>query len=294
MKATAIEFRLRMMIQIVIVAVAIWAPWVTPWNLKLRMSTLEWLALEMGRTGIVSFSAAVPAVIVLGAVFGALAAWLRVWGAAYLGYDVVHHEQMQAGAVMAAGPYRYMRNPLYLGGWFMMAALALLITPSGALFMLALTAFFYLRLILGEEAFLAGKLGEPYQQYLRAVPRIVPRVRAAVPAAEAHPRWLIAMLTEIMPIGIFVTMAVVPWSYDNIAALNAILACLVASLIVRGMMKAPIPTCVFLAVGGASWGLAHLSFTRSLLIGCGAALVARAFMPRRAVKPRRRALAEPQ
>ena len=39
-----------------------------------------------------------------------------------------------AGAVMAAGPYRYVRNPLYLGGWFMFAAISLLVTPSGALF----------------------------------------------------------------------------------------------------------------------------------------------------------------
>ena len=274
------------MIQVVIVSVAIWAPWdTTPWNMKLRTSTLEWLAIECGRIGIVSFSLAVPAVIVLGALFGAVAAWLRVWGAAYLGYDIVHHEQMQAGGVMAAGPYRYMRNPLYLGGWFMMAAISLLITPSGALFMLVLTAIFYVRLILGEEAFLSGKLGEPYQQYLRTVPRIVPRFRSAIPAAEAHPHWLIAILTEIMPIGIFITMAVVPWSYDNIATLNAILICLVASLIVRGLRKAPIPACVFLAVGGAAWGLVHLSVARAVMIGCGAALVAWAFMPRRRAVP---------
>jgi len=284
-KATAMEFRLRMTIQIVIVAVAIWAPWVSPWNIKLRMSTLEWLALEIGRTGIVRFSIAVPVVIILGALFGALAAWLRVWGAAYLSYNVVHHELMQAGGVMAAGPYRFMRNPLYLGGWFMMAAISLLLTPSGALFMVVFTAIFYLRLILGEEAFLATKIGEPYQQYLRAVPRIVPRFRAAIPASEVHPHWLTAAVTEIMPIGTFITMAVVPWSYDNVATLNALLICLVLSLIVRGLLKAPIPTCVFLAVGGASWGLVHLSVVRAMLIGIGAGLVVWAITPRRLAAP---------
>ena len=127
-----------MIIQIVIVVVAIWAPWVQPWNIKLRMSTLEWLALEIGRSGIVTFAVAVPVVIIFGAILAAIGALLRVWGAAYLGYDVVHHAHMQAGGVMAAGPYRYMRNPLYLGGWFMMAAISLLFTPSGALFMVVL------------------------------------------------------------------------------------------------------------------------------------------------------------
>lgn len=285
MKASAIEFRLRMLIQVVIVAVALWAPWVQPWNIKLRISTLEWLALEMGRSGIVNFAVAVPIVIVFGAVLAALGAAMRVWGAAYLGYDVVHHEQMQAGAVMAAGPYRYVRNPLYLGGWFMMASISLLLTPSGALFMVVLAALFYLRLIFGEEAFLANKLGGTYHQYLLTVPRIVARFRAVIPAAEIRPRWITAILTEVMPIGTLITMAVVPWTYDNIAALEGILISFVVSLIVRGLMKSPIPTCIFLAVAGASWGLVHLSIERATLIGFGAALVVWAAMPRRRANP---------
>jgi len=280
-KASAIEFRLRMMIQIVIVSVAMWAPWVQPWDIKLRMSTLEWLALQIGRSGIVTFAVAVPVVIIFGIILAAIGAVLRVWGAAYLGYDVVHHENMQAGGVMAAGPYRYMRNPLYLGGWFMMAAISLLITPSGALFMVMLVAFFYLRLILGEEAFLVAQLGEPYQEYLRAVPRLVPRIRAGIPAVEAHPRWITAILAETTAVGSLITMATVPWTYDNIAALEGILISFIVSLIVRGLMKSPIPTIVFIAVTGASWGLVHLSAERAVLIGFGAALVVWAVMPRR-------------
>lgn len=282
-KATAIEFRLRMMIQIVIAFVAVWAPWVKPWDLKLRMATLEWLALEIGRSGLTTFASAVPVVIVFGILLAAAGAWLRVWGAAYLGYDVVHHERMQAGTVMAAGPYRYVRNPLYLGGWFMMAAISLLLTPSGALFLVVLTALFYLRLILGEEVFLAAKLGEPYGEYLRAVPRIVPRLRAGVPvAAGAKAHWLVALLTEVMAVGTLIAMAVAPWSYDNTVALLSILVCFMASMIVRGLMKAAIPTLVFLATGGAAWGLAHLSVERATLIGFGAGLVVWAVMPRRA------------
>ncbi len=270
------------MIQIVIVTVALWAPWVKPLDLKLRMSTLEWLALEVGRTGIATFAAAVPVVIVTGALLAALGAWLRVWGAAYLGYDVVHDAQMRAGGVMAAGPYRYVRNPLYLGGWFMLAAISLLLTPSGAMVLIVLTGVFYLRLILGEEAFLADKLGEPYKEYLRAVPRIVPRLRAGLPAAVVQAHWLVAMLTELMAIGTLITMAVVPWSYNNIAALQGILISFVVSITVRGLMKAAIPTVVAVAIGGASWGLAHLSPERAILIGFGSGLVVWAVMPRRA------------
>jgi len=152
MRASAIEFRLRMMIQIVIVFFGFWAPWLGGWDFGRRISTLEWLPLEMSRLGLVSFTVATPIVIVLGALAALAGALLRVWGAAYLGYSTVHHGDMQAGAVMADGPYRFMRNPLYLGGWFMMIAVSLLMPPSGALFTVVLLTVFYLRLILGEEA----------------------------------------------------------------------------------------------------------------------------------------------
>lgn len=280
MKASAIEFRLRMVIQIVIAAIAMWVPWVQPWDLARRHSTLEWLALNISRLGLASFNVTTPIVIIIGALVAGMGMVLRVWGAAYLGYDVVHHEDMQGGAVMAAGPYRYMRNPLYLGGWCMMVAISLLLTPSGALFLVVMTGLFYLRLILGEEAYLAGKLGEPYRAYLRAVPRIFPQLRTAGPRASERPKWLIAILTEIVPIGTFLTFAFVSWTYDNRAMLWGILISFVASMIARGLMKAPIPTGVFIAVAPAAWGFFHLSIVRAGLIALGASLVARAFMPR--------------
>lgn len=279
MKASAIEFRLRMLIQIVIVFIAIWAPWVRPWNMEKRLSTLEGLALEINRSGLASFTVSTHIVIIFGTILAAIGMVLRVWGAAYLGYDVVHHENMQAGAVMAAGPYRRMRNPLYLGGWFMMTAISLLLTPSGALLMVVLIGIFYLRLILGEEAFLTEKLGEPYREYLGAVPRIVPRLGAGLPSAAAEPRWLTAVLTEIVPIGAFLTFAVVSWTYDNPTMLLAIFISFVASMVVRGLMKKTIPALVFLVVSPAAWGLFHVSIVRAGLIGFGASVVVYALMP---------------
>lgn len=268
-----------MLIQIVICGVAMWAPWVTPWDIARRRSMLEWLAIEISRLGLADFHIATPIVIVFGATLAAIGMVLRVWGAAYLGYDVVHHENMQGGAVMAAGPFRYMRNPLYLGGWFVMAAVALLLTPSGALLMVVLISTFYLRLVLGEEEFLAVKLGEPYRAYLRAVPRIAPRVRSALPRAESRPQWLLAILAETVPIGTFVTMACVSWTYDNLAMLWGVLISFVISMVVRGLMKDPIPTAVFLVVAPAAWGFFHLSIVRAGLIAFGALLVTRALRP---------------
>jgi len=82
-----------------------------------------------------------------------------------------------------------------------------------------------------------------------------------------------------MPIGAFVTMAFLSWTYDNTTMLWGILISFLASMVVRGLMKAPIPTGVFLVVAPAAWSLLHMSIVRAGLIGIGSSLVVRALMP---------------
>ncbi|MGD1105568.1 MAG: isoprenylcysteine carboxylmethyltransferase family protein [Terracidiphilus sp.] len=285
MRASAIEFRLRMVIQIIIVFFGFWAPWLGGWDFGRRISTLEWLPLELSRAGLASFTVATPIVIVLGALAALAGAVLRVWGAAYLGYSTVHHGDMQAGAVMADGPYRYLRNPLYFGGWFMMIAVSLLMPPSGALFTIVLMTIFFLRLILGEEAFLAGQLGQPYQEYLRAVPRLLPRLRGSLPPAGNKAHWLTALFTEVFPIGAFFTMAVLAWFYDQQLMLEGLLWSFLASLLARGLMKTWIPTLVGAAAFAVAWGGFHLNWPRSILIAFGFWLIVSALITRKEPKP---------
>jgi protein-S-isoprenylcysteine O-methyltransferase Ste14 len=243
MKASAIEFRLRMLINMVIVCLGFWAPWIEAWHIGRRIPLLAWLPLELSRMGVLSFSIAAPAVIVAGAVMAGAGAALRVWGSAYLGSGIVKHGQMKAGAVLADGPFRYVRNPLYIGLWLVFAGLALLMPVSGALFVMAAAAVFMFRLILGEEAFLSGQLGQPYQDYLRAVPRLIPRLRNAPPATGRKPRWLQALLTETTPIGIFAALAFFSWSYNDRLMGKVIIVSFGLSLVTRALMaeteKAP-------------------------------------------------------
>jgi protein-S-isoprenylcysteine O-methyltransferase Ste14 len=242
MGATKIEFRLRMIIMTAIVVLGFWAPWIEIWGIGNRFPLWAWLALELSRLGLISSAAAAPLVIGVAALVAAKGALLRVWGAACLGYDTVHHAQMQAGAVMADGPYRYMRNPLYLGGWCMMAAASFLMPPSGALFAMTLMTVFFLRLIFSEEAFLSVQLGQPYIDYLHAVPRLFPHLRAMLsrtgPAPSGHkPQWLRALVTEINPIGIFVALAFFSWSYNNWLMIRVIIVSLGLSLVVRALAR---------------------------------------------------------
>jgi protein-S-isoprenylcysteine O-methyltransferase Ste14 len=241
MAATQLEFRLRMIIMTLIAALGFWAPWTGLWGLGNRTPLWAWLAFALSRHGIVSVSVAASMVIVVAALIAAKGAVLRIWGAACLGYDTVHHEQMQAGAVMADGPYRYVRNPLYLGGWFMMAAMSLIMTLSGALFTMTLMTVFFLRLILAEEAFLAAQLGGPYREYLQAVPRLFPRLRTILSHSAPQPtgrkvQWLHALTTEISPIGVFLAWAVFSWRYNNWLMIKVIIVSFGVSMIVRALV----------------------------------------------------------
>lgn len=236
MRASAIEFRLRMLINMAIICLGFWAPWIEAWGIGRRIPLLEWLPLELSRLGLLSFSVAAPVVIVAGAFLAAIGAILRVWGTAWLGPGTVIHSRMKAGTVMADGPYRFVRNPLYIGLWFWLAAMTLLMPPTGALFVLIVVPVFLLRLILGEETFLAAQLGEPYRNYLRAVPRLIPQLRSSLPPSGQRPRWLIAALSELNPIGVFLTLAVLSWSYDYRLMLKGIIVTFGVNLIARAII----------------------------------------------------------
>jgi protein-S-isoprenylcysteine O-methyltransferase Ste14 len=236
MKASAVLFRYRMAINTAIIVLGIWAPWIQYWGIGSRISLMEWLALELNRIGLLSFTVATPVVIIWGSVIAAMGAALRIWGSAWLGHGVVFHGHMQAGALTADGPYRYVRNPLYLGTYCTFAALALLMPVTGALFVLLVAPAFLFFLILGEEAFLATQFGEPYQAYLRSVPRLIPRLRTTLAPSGNKPQWLQGVLSEITPIGVFFTIAVLSWTYDTVLMGRAVAVSFGLSLIVRALM----------------------------------------------------------
>jgi len=254
MKATAWEFRYRMWLSFAIVALGFAAPW-TLWMPEwmpewmhlgaFGIHTWGWLAFELGGLGI-SSATGFTLVSALAIAAAALGAALRVWGTAHLGTGTVFNAEMKAGAedssgeVLADGPYRYMRNPLYTGSYLAIVALTILMPPSGAAVSLLLLAVFLLRLILGEEAFLTPRLGEPYAAYLRAVPRLLPslwpRVPASGPSPNAAPQWGRALLGEIFPIGVLVSFAALSWQYNPELLSQGVMISFGLSLVVRAFL----------------------------------------------------------
>ena len=241
MGATKFEFRLRVAIITVILTLGFWSPWIELWSIGERTPLMARLAFVITRLGLFRFAVSVPVVIALAALLAAIAVVLRVWGTAWLGTNKVLHGQMKAGAVRADGPYRYVRNPLYIGSWCMFAAMAFVMPTSGAAFAMILLTAFLLRLIFGEEAFLTSQLGQPYLDYLRAVPRLLPRLRIklwpdGIQPTGRKPQWLRATLSEVNPIGVFITMAFLSWNYDDSLMVRAIIISLGISLVVHALL----------------------------------------------------------
>ena len=113
-----------------------------------------------------------------------------VWGYHTIGRNWVHaFEQSQfrqrtEDQLVTSGPYRYVRNPIYLGAFTMIIALAFL----AANLLLLLPALFVVSLVYmqidGEEAMLTERFGDEYREYAKRTPRIIPRFRRAASAKQ--------------------------------------------------------------------------------------------------------------
>jgi protein-S-isoprenylcysteine O-methyltransferase Ste14 len=242
LKATALEFRWRFWIFLVIYVLG----FVAPWDLALHLdgtgpNAHVWgqLAVLLSKSGALSIAAAFNLLLVAGILCAFAGAWLRTWGSAHLGADVMRESTMRGEGVVADGPFRYLRNPLYVGSWLMTLTLALLMPPSGAIFTIVLMVVFQLRLILGEEAFLRARLGDPYADYCRQVPRLWPVMRSGVRGSGARPRWGQAVLAEIFMWGVAVSFAVLGWRYNARLLIQCVLVSVGVSLIARAFATQP-------------------------------------------------------
>jgi len=108
---------------------------------------------------------------------------LIAWG--YLQYRLVGRYRLRQGGggpgmaappqrIVAQGPYRYTRNPMYLGHLIFMLGLALTFWSWFALILFALRAAWFQHRVLGDEARLAATFGAEYAAYRARVKRWVP------------------------------------------------------------------------------------------------------------------------
>jgi len=149
---------------------------------------------------------------------------LRTWATAYLDGSVVHDAHLHAERLVAEGPYRHTRNPLYLGMILLAAGYAFAASRLGAVVMLGGTIVVTLRLIGREEAALSASQTASYEGFRRAVPRLWPSLRPRLPAGGARPRWGRAFASELMMWGFAATLGVFAVVLDPRAMLGMVVA----------------------------------------------------------------------
>ena len=108
---------------------------------------------------------------------------IRLWANGYVGHVKVNRieparEGVKIGRLITAGPYAFVRHPLYLGT-FLLGAGACLIVRNGWLSLAALGFFLtvYRRKMKEEEERILHEWGEVYLRYHRSVPRWIPSGR---------------------------------------------------------------------------------------------------------------------
>jgi protein-S-isoprenylcysteine O-methyltransferase Ste14 len=192
MQATLFEFRHRWWMIFSIFFLAFSAYAFDPVNCGATIA--EWAARERGMA---ATRDSYRVVFAFGTFLVGLATLLRTWGTAYLQADVMRDSRVHTEKLLADGPYRRVRNRLYLGNILLATGTGLMASRIGFLILAVGMTVFVLRLILREEAELLRDQGESYRRYCAAVPRLLPSVIARVPPAGNAPYWGQAIRAEL-------------------------------------------------------------------------------------------------
>jgi len=124
------------------------------------------------------------------------------------GYKMEHSRNSHA--LIEGGPYKIVRNPMYLGILLIGFGVVLLLFKWWVVVIFLLVfASRYFSLILSEEEKLRGMFGETYQAYCKRVPRILPRISSLIKTSikEYFPiklSWFKKELNSIIPLLILI------------------------------------------------------------------------------------------
>jgi protein-S-isoprenylcysteine O-methyltransferase Ste14 len=127
----------------------------------------------------------------------ALGIAMRVWARSYL-LRGTNTRRVHARRFVVDGPYRRLRNPLYVGNMAIAAGLALAFAgPIAGAALLLLLFSLYSIVVRSEESILRTTFAERYDEVAGAVPRWWPRLRPiAAGEASEPPQFMSALRSE--------------------------------------------------------------------------------------------------
>ncbi|MFZ1976962.1 MAG: isoprenylcysteine carboxylmethyltransferase family protein [Bacteroidota bacterium] len=154
-----------------------------------------------------------------GIIVAALGEFMRFWGVAYAGSLTRVTGSVGAPEVIVAGPFAYVRNPLYVGNLLTYMGIGIMANATFPWLLCAAFAWFtfqYSQIVDLEEEFLAAAFGASYSEYVKNVPRFIPRIEPYKNAVQEHqkPNWSEAAKSErrtFQALAIVLAIIVVLW-----------------------------------------------------------------------------------
>ncbi len=103
---------------------------------------------------------------------------LRIFSLMYVG-EATRAKEIKANFLATGGPYSYVRNPIYLGNFFIALGILIFYNPPLIFYPLFFLLFFlqYYFIVLEEEKFLEREFGYEYLEYKKNTGRFLPRLK---------------------------------------------------------------------------------------------------------------------
>ena len=170
----------------------------------------SWLPVPLGLAvvGLRTGEMQGPVPLAAGVALVVVGEFMRFWAVRHIGTISRTRTSTRQGPLITSGPFRIVRNPLYLGNWMIWTGL---VFASRLLWMLpiawAVFALQYGTMVIWEEARLRSMFGRQYDRYALDVPRWVPsRPNDLAPLQTRHP-WRAVAFSERGTIAAIVLVA---------------------------------------------------------------------------------------
>lgn len=130
------------------------------------------------------------AVIILGEV-------IRIYSVSFIGSISRTRKESLGHNLISSGPFRYVRNPLYVGNFLITMGFATYAAQPWFIVFAALAfGFQYYCIVKYEETLLVARFGEEYELYCRQVPAWIPRTLPSLDNIEWPTNLSAAMRSE--------------------------------------------------------------------------------------------------
>jgi protein-S-isoprenylcysteine O-methyltransferase Ste14 len=124
------------------------------------------------------FHEATPASLITGFAVSIVGELIRFWGVSWAGSETRTTSEVGGSNLVISGPFAYVRNPLYIGNILIYLGLGIMSFALFPYLQIAALLFFvfqYHFIIKEEENYLHKTYGSFYVEYVKNVPRLLPR-----------------------------------------------------------------------------------------------------------------------